>query len=201
MKNEVIIKAIEDLKVADTSSKTFLTECLNYLKTVAEVKQGVKALNNQVNEVADSLETPKHFVSRLKRLVKLAGVIKEHKLFVIPERLKLYNIEKAVTLLNYLLETSPDDVKKVKNKLNKIKYESEKKMFDATAVRVYNDTYSEVLRELYKEYKVALGEDGIIKLELSASGLDKMLEAIKESDKAEELLEYLQAKLNEVTEA
>jgi len=199
MNKERITECLVALDNADTSSKALLTEAIATIKTGNSVKSMVTALNNQIQEVAEELHSPKSFVNRAKRMVALAGVIVDTNLFVIPDRLKLYNIEKAVNLMKHLQDKNETTkIKTVKNKLNKVKFKDDGSMFPKAKIKVYNDDYEMVLKELYKEFKLAQTDEGAI-IELKASQVISNLSKFSQEE-LKAIIEASQALLSPTTD-
>ena len=177
-----LLKAME---TTDTKSKNIFNLAVTILKSSVSIKEGVKSLNDILDTYNDKYQ--KHYVNRVKRIIKTASIAVDNKLMINADDLKWYNIEKATKLMEHLNEYFQSDVTKVKNKLNKIKqkaYKSDKSL----DVKKYNDLYDEELSELYKNYKL---EDDDIK---TYAKVETMIAKLSE-DYKKKLLAELQAEL------
>lgn len=171
----LITNVIVNELVSDNSSNALFSNALGYFKDCVSHKSVMQGLKEIVQVVADEQKASKYFVSRVSSVLQLASKTVEFKLhvldnkvFVSQSKLFMYNISKAINLLDYLRQNKPSAVNKVKNVLNKVK--------KVTSKRDYNDAYASELKGLYKEYKVALLDDGaIIKVEMSEKGILKFI--------------------------
>ncbi len=169
-----------DIK-ADLSSVALFKDALAHYATAKDSKSVLKGLKDVVSEVADELKATKAFITRANNVITVAEKCHDFKLHVLDSKTHMsssklywYNINKAISLLDFLRENSTSEVvNAVKNQLNKVKKVADK--------RVYNDAYDARLLELYKEHKVALTDNGIIKVEMNEAGLKKLVEALDPS--------------------
>jgi len=145
----LMISTVTTMVTSDTSSKTLFSECITTLKSYSNIKEGIKALN----ETVDSIQSEKHYLTRLKKIVKYSAIACNTKLFVRVDKLSWYNIERALKLMEHLAEHYSSDVTKVKNKLNKL-LPKDSELVTTEQKRKYNDEYASKLAELYKEYKL-----------------------------------------------
>lgn len=180
---DTIEEVLNGLEATDLSSTKLYVEALDTYKECVSYTSITRSLKEMVSEVAEGLNKPKAFVNRVNNIIVLAQKTTEFKLHTMDGKSKniklyFYNIEKAVNLMNYLREHKTEEVlTTAKNKLNKVKKVADK--------RKYNDEYDKVLRELYKEHKVALSVDGdIIKVEMTKQGLDKLVKDLDDDLKA-----------------
>lgn len=196
---ELVTDSLMKARDLDNNYNVLFNRTQEQLKDTLTVKSGVKALLALVDEVADEIHSSKGFTTRVKNIIKLAGNAKEFKLIIDSDKLFFYNVEKAVSLLNYLrLTTDTKTVTKVKNKLNKVKPKTnEKGIMTSDKKRIFNDEYSNVLRELYKEYKVIMSDEGkLVKIAMTKEGLDTLVAELPEDLKTY-LLEKLQGGTHE----
>ncbi len=171
-----------DIK-SDLSSVALFKDALAHFKDSKDSKNVLGSLKDIVTEVSGELEATKAFTNRCINVLTIAEKCHSFKLHVLDKKthmsstkLYFYNINKAITLLDYLTEKKTEEiVNKVKNALNKVKKVSDKK--------VYNDTYADKLQELYKEYKMALTDEGIIKVEMNEAGLRAFVATLDEGQR------------------
>ena len=192
---ELVTDSLMKARDLDNNYNVLFNRTQEQLKDTLTIKSGVKSLITLVDEVADEIHSSKGFTTRVKNIIKLAGNAKEFKLIIDSNKLFFYNVEKAVSLLNYLrVTTDVTTVNKVKNKLNRIKpKEDEKGIMTSAKKRIFNDEYAKVLKELYKEYKVVMSDEGsLVKISMTKEGLDTLVGELSEELKAY-LLEKLQA--------
>jgi len=176
---------IEAMATTDMKSKDLFTLSYKILKSSVSIKEGVKTLNDIID--IDSDKHQKHFIQRVKRIVKVASIAVETKLLLDSEKLKWYNLEKATKLMEHVKELYPDDITKVKNKLNKIKNKFVDKV-NGFKVKEYNDEYDSILHELAVEYKMELNdEQKFVKVETMVSNLS--------NEYKQKLLQQLQKEL------
>ncbi len=172
-----------DIK-ADLSSVALFKDALAHYKDSKDSKSVLSGLKDVVAEVAEELKATKAFQSRCVNVITIAEKCHDFKLHVLDAKTHLssaklyfYNINKAISLLDYLREHKTDEVvNKVKNALNKVKKVADK--------RVYNDSYADKLQELYKEYKMVLSDEGIVKVEMNEEGLKAFVAGLDEGQKA-----------------
>lgn len=181
---KVLIKDViqSDMK-SDLSSVALFKDALAHFEDSKDSKNVLDALKSIVSEVAKDLNATKAFTSRCNNVLTTSQKCFEYKLHVLDQKthmssskLYFYNINKAITLLDYLREKkTPEIVNKVKNVLNKVKKVADK--------RVYNDAYADALQKLYKEYKMALTDEGIIKVEMNEEGLKAFVAGLDDAQK------------------
>lgn len=187
-KNE-IIEVFNAIEGADVSSAKMYVKCLSAMKEAVSVESTAKGLKDMIKEVSAELKSSKHFTQKVNNVVSLAEATIKYKLHTMEGnsnnvKLYFYNIEKSVNLLQYVSENYTEKVvTSVKNKLNKVKKVADKKE--------YNDAYSKVLKELYKEYKIVMTDDSkVVKIAITKEGLQQMV-----TDLSPEMKEYLRTLL------
>jgi len=191
MKNETILNALNDMRKSDNSRLTLLKDTIAYLKTVSTAKVGLQALNNQLDEVVAKENFDTYYQNKVKGVFRLGAIIKDTKLFIIPDNLRMYNIEDACKLLSHIKESdefTDADATKCKNKLNKIVFAKEYSTIEDARIQ-YNNEYKAVLSELFKEYQL---EDDDDKKGLK---LEQILNKMSDENK----LAWLQKQLAKVT--
>lgn len=183
---------LESVVATDLSSSKLFTDGLNEFKGCVSHQSTLKGLKSIVGEVAEELKCPKAFTQRASNVLTLASKASEYNLHTLDGKsniikLYFYNIEKAISLLDYLrVNTDDATVNKVKNTLNKVKKVSDK--------RVYNDEYAKVLKDLFKEHKVELTADGkMIKVEMTAKGVDSFVSELRQAENIDLLAHLLES--------
>lgn len=187
-KNE-IIEVLQAIEGADISSAKMYVKCLSAMKDCVSVESTAKGLKDMIKEVATELKSSKYFTQKVNNVVSIAEATIKYKLHTMEGnsnniKLYFYNIEKSVNLLQYVSENYTEEVvTSVKNKLNKVKKVADKKE--------YNDAYSKVLKELYKEYKIVMTDDSkVVKIAITKEGLQQMV-----TDLSPEMKDYLRTLL------
>jgi len=154
---QVMVDTLVSMKKTDNSSKVLFNEAVTYLKDVKEVAIGVKALNNLIDETSETYTS--HYKQRLRNIVKYASIAVKSKLMINTNTLLWYNVEKALKLMDHLMDNYVHDVVKIKNLLNGLSGKAVTKTLDRTDKNKYNELYSAKLLELYKEYKLEDDEE------------------------------------------
>lgn len=168
---------------ADLSSNALFTGALTHFKGCLSHKSVLQGLKEIVETVCEEQKASKAFKQRAINVLTLASKADEYKLHTLDgksmvTKLYYYNISKAINLLDYLRQNNTEAVvTNVKNKLNKVKKVADKRM--------YNDNYAKELKDLYKEHKVALTDDGaVIKIEMTKEGLTSLVASLDDELKA-----------------
>lgn len=168
---ETVVAVAKDMVKSDSSSKVLFNDTLALLKgaDVKDVKSSIKGL---VDDATDALGTDyaSNFKNRIVKTIRLAGKWYDKKLFTKHEELFMYNIEGGLKLLDALEELSnlentevtPEDIKKVKNKLNRVKF------VDKIS---YNDMFETKVKEIMKEYNLSDVDGKVKRLEDSIEKL------------------------------
>ena len=147
-----VIKAFKGLETADNSSKALFTDTLVYLKTVKDLNSGITAMKNLIAEEGENYSV--YYKNKLNQIVRYSAIAVDSKLAIDTDMLYWYNIEKALKLMEHLLENYPADLRKLKNLLNSIKGKAKDKRLQRADKNNYNDLYASKLADLYKEYKL-----------------------------------------------
>ena len=159
-----VIEAFKGLETADNSSKTLFNDTLVYLKSVRDLNSGVTAMKNLINEEGENYSV--YYKNKLNQIVRYSAISVDSKLAVDTNMLHWYNVEKALKLMEHLLENYKEDVSKIKNLLNNIKGKAKDKLLQRTDKNNYNDLYASKLATLYKEYKLEEDDDKkVVKIE------------------------------------
>lgn len=174
---DTVTTAVEAMVNNDNSSKTLFNDTIALLKgaKVTDVKSSIRGLLDDAKEVLEG-NYSNNFNNRIYRTIKLAGSWYDKKLFTKHEELYMYNIELGLKVIDYLNDNCKDDVKKVTNQLNRIKFEDKLS---------YNDIFETKLKEIMKEYNIADIDGKIKSIEATISKLWlSMNEEQKEAFKA-----------------
>ena len=166
-----VIEAFKGLETADNSSKALFNDTLVYLKTVKDLNSGITAMKNLIAEEGENYSV--YYKNKLNQIVRYSAIAVDSKLAVDTDMLHWYNIEKALKLMEHLLENYPADVRKIKNLLNSIKGKAKDKLLQRTDKNNYNDLYASKLADLYKEYRLEEDDDKkAVKIEALFGSLD-----------------------------
>ena len=181
---KVAIKdTLVSLENTDNSSKSLFNEAYLYLKEVDVLNSGVTALKNVIDE--ECADYTSYYKGKLSNIIKYSTIAVNSKLSIDTKLLHWYNVEKALKLMEHLLEHYPTDVSKIKNLLNSLKGKSKDKWLERVEKNTYNEMYKAKLAELYKEYKLEDDEDAKgVKIEhifatLSPEAKAKMLKKLQ----------------------
>jgi len=147
------------LETADNSSKALFGDSVAYLKSVSTLDTGVSALKNLINEQVTEGNYTSYYKNKLNSIVKYATIACNSKLAIDTNLLHWYNVEKALKLMEHLLENYPSDVSTIKNLLNGLKGKAKSFNTSRTDKNKYNELYASKLAELYKEYKLEDDEE------------------------------------------
>jgi tRNA U38,U39,U40 pseudouridine synthase TruA len=147
------------LEGADNSSKALFNDSVIYLKSVSTLDAGVSALKNVISEQVTLGNYTNYYKNKLNSIIKYSVIACNSKLAIDTNLLHWYNVEKALKLMEHLLENYTADVTTIKNLLNGLKGKAKDKFTTRTDKNKYNELYSAKLAELYKEYKLEDDED------------------------------------------
>jgi len=173
------VKATADnLVSSDLASKTLFNDTYQLLKDskVANVESSLKGLLTDAKEVLEG-NYSKSFNDRIYKTIKYAAKWYQEKLFTNHKELYYYNIEGGIKLLLALdklkevAKVSEEDTKRVRNKLNRIKF--------GTTIQ-YNDEFQQTLKEFMLEFKLSDVDGKIVSLEKS---LDRLWDIMTQEQK------------------
>lgn len=144
----IVETTAKNIMVLDSNSKELFSETLKELKgaTVTNIKQVEKNLVSEVKEMLVSDYTT-NTINKIVKIIKLACNWYDKKLFTNFNELYFYNIENGLKVLDAIQEkVSKDEALKVAKRLNRIKFEDDKRLF--------NDSFDSKIIEIKKEYNI-----------------------------------------------
>jgi len=152
-----IRETLTALESADNSSKALFNEAKQYLASVSSLDSGVSALKNIINE--EAINYTSYYKNKLLTIVKYSTIATNSKLAIDTNMMYWYNVEKALKLMEHLMENYTSDVSTIKNLLNGLKGKTKALTATRGDKNTYNELYSAKLAELYKEYKLEDDEE------------------------------------------
>ncbi len=145
----IVETTAKNIMVSDNNSKELFSEVLKELHgaNVSNIKQVEKNLIDETKQLLETLDYTNNTVNKIVKIIKLACNWYDKKLFVNFDNLYYYNIENGLRVLDAIqYKLSKDEAQKVAKRLNRIKFEDDKRLF--------NDAFETKLNEIKKEYNI-----------------------------------------------
>lgn len=145
----IVETTAKNIMLVDNNSKELFSEVLKELKgaNISNVKQVEKNLIEDTKNHLDNLDYTTNTINKIVKIIKLACNWYDKKLFTNHDNLFYYNIENGLRVLDAIQDKlSKDETLKVSKRLNRIKFEGDKRLF--------NDTFETKLNEIKKEYNI-----------------------------------------------
>ena len=173
----IVETTAKNIMVLDNNSKDLFSEVLKELHgaTVTNIKQVEKNLIDDTKQLLESLEYTNNTVNKITKIIKLACNWYDKKLFTNYDNLFYYNIESGLRVLDTIQDKlSKDETLKVSKRLNRIKFEGDKRLF--------NDAFETKLNEIKKEYNILDIDGKMISLQ---DNIKKLWQNLNETQKEE----------------
>lgn len=157
---ETVIATAKNIMVLDNSSKALFAEVLKEVKgaSVSNIKQVEKNLVEDTKTTLQDLDYTTNTINKIVKVIKLACNWYDKKMFVNYDELFFYNIETGLRVLDAIQEKfSKEEAQKVAKRLNRIKLESDKRLF--------NDNFEVKINEIKKEYNILDIDGKLVSLE------------------------------------
>lgn len=145
----IVIDTAKNIMVVDNSSKALFAEVLKEVKgaSVSNIKQSEKVLVEDTKTTLQDLDYTTNTINKIVKVIKLACNWYDKKMFVNYDELFFYNIETGLRVLDAIQEKfSKEEAQKVAKRLNRVKFENDKRLF--------NDNFEVKINEIKKEYNI-----------------------------------------------